>query len=143
MMPVSVPKVPYRTPKEGTWQWVDIWNCLVSPSRTALVTGKCLQLQGTWGLQPRPAYDPLRKCLQLLLCLQLMSGRVCTSCLLAACCFLITAVLHRSGVLRKGPPSGAHNLFLVCTARRLPALAVNLCPTISATACSIGNGSSF
>eukprot|EP00891_Asterochloris_glomerata_P001671 jgi/Astpho2/1671/Aster-04104 len=28
MMPVSVPKVPYRTPKEGTWQWVDIWNCL-------------------------------------------------------------------------------------------------------------------
>ena len=44
MMPVSVPKVPYRTPKEGTWQWVDIWNCLVSSSRTALVTSKCLQL---------------------------------------------------------------------------------------------------
>lgn len=28
MMPIGVPRVPYRTPKEGTWQWVDIWNCL-------------------------------------------------------------------------------------------------------------------
>lgn len=28
MMPVGVPRVPYRTPKEGSWQWVDIWNCL-------------------------------------------------------------------------------------------------------------------
>ena len=30
MMPIGVPRVPYRTPKEGGWQWVDIWNCLVS-----------------------------------------------------------------------------------------------------------------
>ena len=29
MMPIGVPRVPYRTPKEGGWQWVDIWNCLV------------------------------------------------------------------------------------------------------------------
>lgn len=28
MMPIGVPRVPYRTPKEGRWQWVDIWNCL-------------------------------------------------------------------------------------------------------------------
>lgn len=28
MMPIGVPRVPYRTPKEGSWQWVDIWNCL-------------------------------------------------------------------------------------------------------------------
>eukprot|EP00239_Pterosperma_sp_CCMP1384_P002334 CAMPEP_0197848414 /NCGR_PEP_ID=MMETSP1438-20131217/8684_1 /TAXON_ID=1461541 /ORGANISM="Pterosperma sp., Strain CCMP1384" /LENGTH=204 /DNA_ID=CAMNT_0043460651 /DNA_START=455 /DNA_END=1069 /DNA_ORIENTATION=+ len=28
MMPIGVPKVPYRTPKENTWQWVDLWNCL-------------------------------------------------------------------------------------------------------------------
>ena len=27
-MPVGVPKVPYRTPQEGSWQWVDLWNCL-------------------------------------------------------------------------------------------------------------------
>lgn len=30
MMPIGTPKVPYRTPGEGTWQWVDIWNALVS-----------------------------------------------------------------------------------------------------------------
>ena len=28
MMPIGVPRVPYRTPREGGWQWVDIWNCL-------------------------------------------------------------------------------------------------------------------
>mmetsp|Transcript_15485 Transcript_15485/g.21370 ORF Transcript_15485/g.21370 Transcript_15485/m.21370 type:complete len:253 (+) Transcript_15485:53-811(+) len=28
MMPIGVPKVPYRTPGENQWQWVDIWNCL-------------------------------------------------------------------------------------------------------------------
>ncbi|GMH33991.1 hypothetical protein BSKO_01825 [Bryopsis sp. KO-2023] len=28
MMPIGVPRVPYRTPKENSWQWVDIWNCL-------------------------------------------------------------------------------------------------------------------
>eukprot|EP01026_Neomeris_dumetosa_P072044 TRINITY_DN7316_c0_g2_i9.p1 TRINITY_DN7316_c0_g2~~TRINITY_DN7316_c0_g2_i9.p1 ORF type:complete len:249 (+),score=23.21 TRINITY_DN7316_c0_g2_i9:30-776(+) len=28
MMPIGVPKVPHRSRKEGTWQWVDIWNCL-------------------------------------------------------------------------------------------------------------------
>jgi hypothetical protein len=26
--PIGVPRVPYRTPREGSWQWVDIWNCL-------------------------------------------------------------------------------------------------------------------
>lgn len=30
MMPIGTPKVPYRTPGEGTWQWVDLWNALVS-----------------------------------------------------------------------------------------------------------------
>ena len=28
MMPIGVPRVPYRTPNENSWQWVDIWNCL-------------------------------------------------------------------------------------------------------------------
>lgn len=32
MMPIGTPKVPYRTPQEGGWQWVDIWNVLVSAS---------------------------------------------------------------------------------------------------------------
>ena len=30
MMPIGTPKVPYRTPGEGGWQWIDIWNVLVS-----------------------------------------------------------------------------------------------------------------
>ena len=28
MMPIGVPRVPYKTPGEGGWQWVDLWNCL-------------------------------------------------------------------------------------------------------------------
>ena len=28
MMPIGVPRVPYRTPRGEGWQWVDIWNCL-------------------------------------------------------------------------------------------------------------------
>ncbi|CAK9135963.1 unnamed protein product [Ilex paraguariensis] len=28
MMPIGTPRVPYRNPTEGTWQWVDIWNAL-------------------------------------------------------------------------------------------------------------------
>nr|AFK46791.1 unknown [Lotus japonicus] len=28
MVPIGTPRVPYRTPGEGTWQWVDIWNAL-------------------------------------------------------------------------------------------------------------------
>ncbi|CAI0417503.1 unnamed protein product [Linum tenue] len=28
MMPIGEPRVPYRTPGEGTWQWVDLWNAL-------------------------------------------------------------------------------------------------------------------
>ncbi|RLN11398.1 ATP-dependent Clp protease proteolytic subunit-related protein 2, chloroplastic [Panicum miliaceum] len=28
MMPIGTPRVPYRTPGEGTWQWLDIWNAL-------------------------------------------------------------------------------------------------------------------
>ncbi|CAA6673618.1 unnamed protein product [Spirodela intermedia] len=27
-MPIGTPRVPYRTPGEGTWQWVDLWNAL-------------------------------------------------------------------------------------------------------------------
>ena len=30
MMPIGTPRVPYRNREEGTWQWVDIWNALVS-----------------------------------------------------------------------------------------------------------------
>ena len=30
MMPIGTPRVPYRNPGEGTWQWVDLWNALVS-----------------------------------------------------------------------------------------------------------------
>lgn len=33
MMPIGTPRVPYRTPGEGTWQWVDLWNALVSHDR--------------------------------------------------------------------------------------------------------------
>jgi hypothetical protein len=29
MMPVGVPKVPYRSRKGGGWQWIDLWNCMV------------------------------------------------------------------------------------------------------------------
>ena len=29
-MPIGTPRVPYRNREEGTWQWVDIWNALVS-----------------------------------------------------------------------------------------------------------------
>nr|GMC63682.1 ATP-dependent Clp protease proteolytic subunit-related protein 2, chloroplastic [Ipomoea batatas] len=28
MMPIGVPRVPYRNRAEGTWQWVDLWNAL-------------------------------------------------------------------------------------------------------------------
>ncbi|KAM7257915.1 hypothetical protein ACFE04_013656 [Oxalis oulophora] len=28
MMPIGTPEVPYRTPGEGTWQWVDLYNAL-------------------------------------------------------------------------------------------------------------------
>jgi hypothetical protein len=28
-MPIGTPKVPYHTPQEGGWQWVDIWNVLI------------------------------------------------------------------------------------------------------------------
>ncbi|CAL5036565.1 unnamed protein product [Urochloa decumbens] len=28
MMSIGTPRVPYRTPGEGTWQWLDIWNAL-------------------------------------------------------------------------------------------------------------------
>lgn len=27
-MPIGVPKVPYKSPRDGGWQWVDLWNCL-------------------------------------------------------------------------------------------------------------------
>jgi ATP-dependent Clp protease, protease subunit len=28
MMPIGVPRVPYRMPRSNLWTWVDIWNCL-------------------------------------------------------------------------------------------------------------------
>jgi ATP-dependent Clp protease protease subunit len=28
MMPIGTPRVPYKTPGENTWQWVDLWNAL-------------------------------------------------------------------------------------------------------------------
>ncbi|CAM8993304.1 unnamed protein product [Rhodiola kirilowii] len=28
MMPIGTPRVPYKVPGEGTWQWVDVWNAL-------------------------------------------------------------------------------------------------------------------
>ncbi|XP_058764012.1 ATP-dependent Clp protease proteolytic subunit-related protein 2, chloroplastic-like [Vicia villosa] len=28
MMPIGTPRVPYKTPGEGGWQWVDLWNAL-------------------------------------------------------------------------------------------------------------------
>lgn len=30
MMPIGVPRVPYRNVREGTWQWLDLYNALVS-----------------------------------------------------------------------------------------------------------------
>jgi hypothetical protein len=30
MMPIGTPRVAYRTPGEGTYQWIDLWNALVS-----------------------------------------------------------------------------------------------------------------
>ncbi|KHG15594.1 ATP-dependent Clp protease proteolytic subunit-related 2, chloroplastic -like protein [Gossypium arboreum] len=32
MMPIGTPRVPYRVPCEETWQWVDLWNALLTPS---------------------------------------------------------------------------------------------------------------
>ena len=51
MMPIGVPRVPYRTPKEGGWQWVDIWNCLVrtfylqNQRHQGLVLNSCSDIQ--------------------------------------------------------------------------------------------------
>jgi hypothetical protein len=42
MMPIGVPRVPYRSQKEGSWQWVDIWNCLVICFAISCAAG-CLQ----------------------------------------------------------------------------------------------------
>lgn len=40
MMPIGVPRVPYRNTAEGTWQWLDIWNALVSQVVTSLRINK-------------------------------------------------------------------------------------------------------
>ena len=55
MMPIGVPRVPYRTPQSGGWQWVDIWNCLVSLSQLLHFLGQLachakLGLLHAWGL---------------------------------------------------------------------------------------------
>ncbi|KAF5734864.1 hypothetical protein HS088_TW15G00359 [Tripterygium wilfordii] len=43
MMPVGTPQVPYRTPGEGTWQWVDLWNALLAPTLAVYDTMKSLK----------------------------------------------------------------------------------------------------
>ncbi|XVF52719.1 hypothetical protein PTKIN_Ptkin05aG0040900 [Pterospermum kingtungense] len=43
MMPIGTPKVPYRVPGEGTWQWIDIWNALLTPSLAVYDTMKSLK----------------------------------------------------------------------------------------------------
>lgn len=40
MMPIGTPRVPYRNITEGTWQWVDLWNALVSQIVTSLRINK-------------------------------------------------------------------------------------------------------
>ncbi|KAH1106326.1 hypothetical protein J1N35_010094 [Gossypium stocksii] len=37
MMPIGTPRVPYRVPGEGTWQWVDLWNALVIPRASYII----------------------------------------------------------------------------------------------------------
>lgn len=53
MMPIGTPRVPYRTPGEGGWQWVDIWNVLVSFLRPERVLPP-VQWQATELLQSAP-----------------------------------------------------------------------------------------
>ncbi len=48
MMPIGVPKVPFRTPREGGWQWVDLWNCLVKPFSSQMIKWN-KKLLGEWG----------------------------------------------------------------------------------------------
>ncbi|KAA8522293.1 hypothetical protein F0562_012966 [Nyssa sinensis] len=43
MMPIGTPRVPYRTPGEGTWQWVDLWNALLTPSMAIYGTMQSLK----------------------------------------------------------------------------------------------------
>ena len=49
MMPIGVPRVPYRTPKEGGWQWVDIWNCLVNTEPRRPFTANDMAVQKLLG----------------------------------------------------------------------------------------------
>lgn len=44
MMPIGTPRVPYRTPGEGTWQWVDLWNALVGSLRHASFKQCCEEI---------------------------------------------------------------------------------------------------
>ncbi|KAG0503107.1 hypothetical protein HPP92_003179 [Vanilla planifolia] len=32
MMPIGAPRVPYKTPIERSWQLIDLWNALITPS---------------------------------------------------------------------------------------------------------------
>ncbi|KAL8112383.1 hypothetical protein AgCh_019911 [Apium graveolens] len=43
MMPIGTPRVPYRTPGEGSWQWVDLWNALLTPSMAIYDTMQSLK----------------------------------------------------------------------------------------------------
>lgn len=47
MMPIGVPRVPYRAPQAGGWQWVDIWNCLVrsTPAEPQSLAQRSLAMQ--------------------------------------------------------------------------------------------------
>jgi len=54
MMPIGVPRVPYKTPGENSWQWVDIWNCLYR-ERIVFVGGPVREQR-----QPNPRRNPTR-----------------------------------------------------------------------------------
>ncbi|KAI4327060.1 hypothetical protein L6164_019563 [Bauhinia variegata] len=43
MMAIGTPRVPYRTLGEGTWQWVDLWNALFTPSMAIFDVMQSLQ----------------------------------------------------------------------------------------------------
>jgi hypothetical protein len=77
MMPIGVPRVPYRSQKEGSWQWVDIWNCLVSPFLPGCSLGLASCVLSPWvhlylkscpdlqGCMPASAASPVRTVITL------------------------------------------------------------------------------
>ena len=57
MMPIGVPRVPYRTPGENSWQWVDLWNCLYRERIIFVGQGITEEL----GNQARSAFSPFQQ----------------------------------------------------------------------------------